>query len=67
MYCDCEDWKASWPQIEGAQVLSYIHGGRYSGKAFRFCPWCSQELKSTDEPVKVEPISKSSSDKLTLV
>jgi len=44
-YCDCRAWKISWPQIESAQILAWTHGNRYTGTAFKFCPWCGQKLK----------------------
>ena len=43
--CSCEDWKESMPQIIGAQMFEWTHGGKYTGTPFRFCPWCGKELK----------------------
>ena len=64
VYCNCEDWKLSVPQIVSAQSLSWAHSMKYTGKPFRFCPWCAQELKVTDGPEEVKPISKEEIEKL---
>ena len=53
VYCNCEDWKLSVPQIASAQSLAFSHSMKYTGKPFRFCPWCAQELKVTDGPEEV--------------
>lgn len=47
--CTCQAWKESWPQIEGAQHMAYTHGQKYTGKVFKFCPWCREELKPKGE------------------
>lgn len=44
VYCECDDWKQSFPQISGAQSLAWVHGSRYTGAVFRFCPWCGKVL-----------------------
>ena len=45
MKCNCDDWKNSIPQIDGAQILACNHGMFYSGAIFNFCPWCGQKLE----------------------
>lgn len=51
--CECEDFKIGMPQIINAQVMasSIIHswGSDYTGKMFRFCPWCGKELTEEDK------------------
>jgi len=46
--CVCEDFKIGMPQIINAQVMSspIIHswGAKYTGKLFKFCPWCGKIL-----------------------
>lgn len=44
--CQCEDWEESMPQINGAQTLADIHGIKYTGAIFKFCPWCGEELEN---------------------
>ena len=47
--CECEDFKVGMPQITNAQIMSSpdIHswGTYYTGKIFKFCPWCGKILK----------------------
>lgn len=43
--CDCEDFKSSWPQIIGAQMLAANHGMPYTAKMINYCPWCGKKLR----------------------
>jgi len=45
MICDCQEWKLSMPQIDGAQTLARIHGMEYTGSTFKVCPWCGMSLQ----------------------
>lgn len=45
MTCDCKDWAIGMRQIIDAQVLVEIHGVKYTGKPFNFCPWCGKSLR----------------------
>jgi hypothetical protein len=49
MECTCKDWKESLPQINGAITLADLHGMKYTGKVFVFCPWCRKKLKKKEE------------------
>lgn len=47
--CECPDWAPSVDILNGAFVMSSIHGGGgYTGKLFKFCPWCGKELKEVE-------------------
>lgn len=47
--CDCKDWKPNIAIINGyIAVQSHMAWGNkdgYTGKPFKFCPWCSRRLK----------------------
>jgi hypothetical protein len=45
MTCDCKDWKKGMNSLSAAEALAYVHGWRYNGKAFRFCPWYKKKLR----------------------
>ena len=40
--CDCNDWLFSMPQINSAQMLVWNRGIPYTGKQFKYCPWCGK-------------------------
>ncbi len=46
--CDCEDFKLGMPQIAQAQIMAspamFSWGTKYTGKQFKFCPWCGKVL-----------------------
>jgi len=42
--CLCEDWKISANQIFNAQIIHANNGIKYTGKVFKYCPWCGLEL-----------------------
>ena len=46
--CTCQDWKEGHWQIYSAAFLASIHGQMYTGKVFRFCPWCGLTLVVAD-------------------
>jgi len=55
--CTCKDWKPNIKIINGYITMDAIHawGNKdgYTGKAFRFCPWCGKKLvKAVYDPEK---------------
>lgn len=42
--CDCKEWEIGSHQVTAAFMLSYNHGGKYTGTAFKYCPWCGKVL-----------------------
>ena len=42
--CDCEGWVNSIDQIFYAQQLAALHGTKYTGYRFNFCPWCGKNI-----------------------
>ena len=44
----CEDWRQGIEELSGMATMLYVHGGRYQGKQFRFCPWCGKPLPESD-------------------
>ena len=51
--CECEDFKLGMPQIIAAQIGASVApswGIKYTGKPFKFCPWCGKVL----DPPKIE-------------
>jgi len=46
MECTCQGWKKSAEQIFSLQATAALTKGiKYTGKPFKFCPWCGQLLK----------------------
>jgi hypothetical protein len=60
--CDCLDWKDSQPKISGVFTSAHIHGVKYTGSYFVYCPFCSKRLvdveNSTQESQNTEDISR---------
>ena len=52
--CNCKDWCANATTIDTALVLMNLHSGTVKIKAFKYCPWCGQELKWSDAVMKQE-------------
>lgn len=52
---DCEDFKIGMPQIESALIMAspHIHswGVEYTGKQFKFCPWCGRILVEKEKEI----------------
>jgi len=57
LYCTCADWEPEIAKVNGPIVLQSIRAGRdlYTGKPFRFCPWCGLVLMDKD---RVENLSQ---------
>jgi hypothetical protein len=50
--CKCKTWHESAYQIFHAQVQhTLVSGERYTGKGFKYCPWCGR-LLTQREPDK---------------
>ena len=47
--CDCEGFKKSFDQIQGAQELAWFRGWRYTGRTFEYCPWCGKKFDVVEE------------------
>jgi len=48
MECDCKDWKENIEIVNGPLLLQLARNPQlkgYIGKIFKYCPWCSLELK----------------------
>ena len=43
-FCTCEYWEEGMAQISAALTLERLHGGQYTAKPFKYCPWCGEEL-----------------------
>ena len=51
LICDCEDFKIGMPQIIAAQIAASTllrWKIKYTGKPFKFCPWCQKVLKEKE-------------------
>lgn len=48
MICKCKDWKPNIDIVNGFIVMqaNMAWGNKkgYTGKPFRFCPWCGKKL-----------------------
>ena len=45
MDCTCKGWKENLPKIDNIIVSAHIHGVKYNGKKFVYCPWCGKKLE----------------------
>lgn len=52
----CKEYNRSMSQIISAQVLANLHGQKYTGKIFKFCPFCGNLLKEGDDLVKANTV-----------
>jgi len=48
MKCNCDLWLENIPKINGAVTFQYMHGIKYDGVVFNFCPWCGRILAPDD-------------------
>ena len=44
----CPGWERNQPKIDGIFSSAYIHGVKYDGDFFKFCPWCGKEIMWRD-------------------
>lgn len=42
--CNCPSWKKNIERIDGIFVFAWIHGIKYEGETFEYCPWCGKQL-----------------------
>lgn len=50
VFCECEDFKIGMAAIIEAQKLIFDYWGiKYTGKPFKFCPWCGKVLKEKEK------------------
>ncbi len=67
LFCICKDWKESNNQIIDAQLIADNHGFKYTGKVFKYCPWCGNKLYTKENEYKnvylfIEPDKHSNND-----
>ena len=43
--CDCQDYKENMPKVDAPILLADLHGMKYDGKYFVFCPWCGKKMR----------------------
>ena len=55
MKCNCKGWEVSNYQIIGAQQLAANHGIKYTGRIYKYCPWCGSLLEDLTD---LETIAK---------
>lgn len=46
---NCKEWKEGMTSITAAQLLAHNHGMKYTGKIFKYCPWCGKPLKVEED------------------
>lgn len=46
--CECADWVEGNAQLDSFTVLAFTHGMHYTGKQFRYCPWCGKKLEANN-------------------
>jgi len=51
-YCICEEWRKTIEEMTGIFMNAFLHGVKFHGPYFRFCPWCGKELKKVEEEKK---------------
>jgi len=44
LHCNCEDWKYA-KKIDSIIMYANVHGIKYDGKQFIYCPWCNKKLE----------------------
>lgn len=52
--CSCDSWLVNIDKINNLFMVAWVHGIRYEGAKFEYCPWCGKQLevrKDTDESV----------------
>lgn len=47
--CDCPDWAELNKAISSLVTLAFIHGMKYNGPFFRYCPMCGKPLPPRQE------------------
>jgi hypothetical protein len=42
--CECNKWKKGKKELDHIVTLAWIHGFKYCGGEFIYCPWCGKKL-----------------------
>lgn len=42
----CKEWNEGMPQILSEWSLAFLHGMKYTGPIWGYCPWCGQKLRA---------------------
>lgn len=51
MNCSCEEWEVNLNMINSCLAMSQIHGHRYKGLQFKYCPWCGKQLPELEKNI----------------
>jgi hypothetical protein len=43
--CKCDDWLVNMNKIDTIFQMAWVHGYKYYGKQFVYCPFCGEKLK----------------------
>ena len=47
--CKCDEWSDAMIQIVEAQIWRDKKGFPYTGKQFKYCPWCGKLLQNLEK------------------
>ena len=53
--CGCKLWRENFHKVESLMMYAWIHGMKYTGVQYKFCPWCSGKLRRSYRDDKKEP------------
>lgn len=51
--CSCAEWVQNYRQLENMIMLGFVHGIKYTGTFFKFCPWCGEKLEFSNKSVNI--------------
>lgn len=43
--CQCDDYEKEMKHIDSFFVLGYVHGMKFTGKQFAYCPYCGGRIE----------------------
>lgn len=43
--CECDDYEKEMKHIDSFFVLGYVHGMKFTGKQFAYCPYCGGRIE----------------------
>jgi len=56
--CTCADWEPGISKINGYIDVGRIHSmGDYTGKPFKYCPWCGKHLRREVIKIPAKPVN----------